>query len=97
MTFEFAMEELLLRRYTRVAIILKVLDELGCTIVHEVDATMMSQHPLVCNKSFDRIVFNFPHAGFVYKDSKNMTLCKSSEYYISYALNNSLRLNFALL
>ncbi|CAK9145048.1 unnamed protein product [Ilex paraguariensis] len=45
---------------------LKKLEDYGCTIVHEVDANTMSQHPLLKVKAFDRIVFNFPHAGLNY-------------------------------
>ncbi|KAL0443234.1 UNVERIFIED_CONTAM: hypothetical protein Slati_2046100 [Sesamum latifolium] len=31
---------------------------------HEVDAHSMCIHPLLTRRQFDRIVFNFPHAGF---------------------------------
>ncbi|KAA3486950.1 methyltransferase small domain protein [Gossypium australe] len=40
------------------------LEELGCTVIHEVDCCTMSQHPKLKSNLFDRIVFNFPHAGF---------------------------------
>ncbi|XVF76978.1 hypothetical protein PTKIN_Ptkin14bG0003100 [Pterospermum kingtungense] len=60
--------EMLLEKYTGALANLKALDDLGCTIVHEVDATTMSQHALLKSDSFDRIVFNFPHAGFLYKE-----------------------------
>lgn len=36
----------------------------GCTLLHEVDVHTMRFHPGLTNKLFDRIVFNFPHAGF---------------------------------
>ncbi|CAJ1971441.1 unnamed protein product [Sphenostylis stenocarpa] len=45
------------------------LTKLGCTVVHEVDAQTMSEHPLLKPMCFDRIVFNFPHAGFVYQEN----------------------------
>ncbi|ESR65942.1 hypothetical protein CICLE_v10010347mg [Citrus x clementina] len=57
-------KELLMAKYSRAASNLKELEESGCTILHEVDAHTMSQHPMLYSKSFDRIVFNFPHAGF---------------------------------
>ncbi|KAF7816020.1 putative S-adenosyl-L-methionine-dependent methyltransferase [Senna tora] len=41
----------------------------GCTIMHEVDAHTMTQHPLLANQHFDRIIFNFPHAGFIRKET----------------------------
>ncbi|KAK9937420.1 hypothetical protein M0R45_014213 [Rubus argutus] len=36
----------------------------GCILLHEVDVHTMRYHPGLINKLFDRIVFNFPHAGF---------------------------------
>ncbi|GFS45187.1 ferredoxin-fold anticodon-binding domain protein [Actinidia rufa] len=44
------------------------LQGLGCTILHEVDAGTMSQDSRLQWKLFDRIVFNFPHAGFDYRE-----------------------------
>ncbi|KAM1032312.1 hypothetical protein ACFX2I_035908 [Malus domestica] len=43
---------------------LKTLKGKGCVVLHEVDVNTMRQHPLLADKLFDRIVFNFPHAGF---------------------------------
>ncbi|XVF76985.1 hypothetical protein PTKIN_Ptkin14bG0003700 [Pterospermum kingtungense] len=57
-----------LLKYSGAMANLKKLEELGCTIVHEVDATTMSQHALLKLYSFDQIVFNFPHAGLIYKE-----------------------------
>jgi len=59
---------ILLGKYLRASTNLKELENLGCTIVHEVDAHTMSEHPLLKTKFFDRIVFNFPHAGFDYHE-----------------------------
>ncbi|KAH1032422.1 hypothetical protein J1N35_044596 [Gossypium stocksii] len=42
------------------------LEELGCTVIHEVDCCTMSQHSKLKSNLFDRIVFNFPHAGFFF-------------------------------
>ncbi|KAK3227821.1 hypothetical protein Dsin_007683 [Dipteronia sinensis] len=55
-------------KYTRATTNLKELEELGCTIFHGVDANTMRQHPELNFKSFDRIVFNFPHAGFIRRE-----------------------------
>jgi 25S rRNA (uracil2634-N3)-methyltransferase len=46
-------------KYSRAATNLRELEELGCTIMHGVDAHTMSKHPLL-NQKFDRIVYNFP-------------------------------------
>lgn len=48
---------------------LRELEGLGCTIVHGVDVHTMLEHPLLENRCFDRIVYNFPHAGFtIYRE-----------------------------
>ncbi|XP_057947734.1 uncharacterized protein At4g26485-like [Malania oleifera] len=44
---------------------LERLESLECTIIHGVDAHTMSLHPALSHLSFHRIVFNFPHAGFL--------------------------------
>ncbi|CAL0322247.1 unnamed protein product [Lupinus luteus] len=41
------------------------LESLGCTLVHKVNVHTIMNHPLLINKEFDRIVFNYPHAGFI--------------------------------
>ncbi|KAM0927107.1 hypothetical protein ACQ4PT_003209 [Festuca glaucescens] len=40
------------------------LKRLGATVLHGVDAKTMKHHPHLEMRQFDRIVFNFPHAGF---------------------------------
>nr|XP_051192266.1 uncharacterized protein LOC127305776 isoform X3 [Lolium perenne] len=40
------------------------LKRLGATVLHGVDAKTMKLHPHLEMRQFDRIVFNFPHAGF---------------------------------
>ncbi|PIN19310.1 hypothetical protein CDL12_08012 [Handroanthus impetiginosus] len=35
-----------------------------CKVVHEVDATAMANHDCLGGMKFDRIIFNFPYAGF---------------------------------
>lgn len=37
---------------------------MGATVVHEVDARKMKDHPLLKWRQFDFFVYNFPHAGF---------------------------------
>ncbi|XP_042518310.1 heavy metal-associated isoprenylated plant protein 41-like [Macadamia integrifolia] len=43
---------------------LEELEKLGCIILHEVDCHTMNRHPFLKTMKFDRIIFNFPHAGF---------------------------------
>ncbi|KAF8031757.1 hypothetical protein BT93_D0849 [Corymbia citriodora subsp. variegata] len=50
--------------YATSAINLEKIEGFGGTVLHEVDAHTMSEHPILRHKSFNRIVYNFPHAGF---------------------------------
>ncbi|XP_042479029.1 uncharacterized protein At4g26485-like [Macadamia integrifolia] len=45
------------------------LEERGCLVLHGVDATKMSQHYFLRTQRFDRIVYNFPHVGFLYREA----------------------------
>ncbi|GAV90401.1 DUF2431 domain-containing protein, partial [Cephalotus follicularis] len=56
------------RKYSRATTNLEALEELGCITIHGVNAHIMSQHPLLNLKLFNRIVFNFPHAGFIHRE-----------------------------
>ncbi|KAI9115525.1 hypothetical protein K1719_013194 [Acacia pycnantha] len=58
----------LTRKYSRALDNLNELENLGCTILHKVDARTMSKHAFLKDKLFDRIVFNFPHAGFLFSE-----------------------------
>nr|DAD37091.1 TPA_asm: hypothetical protein HUJ06_007732 [Nelumbo nucifera] len=43
------------------------LEEMGCVVVlYRIDATKMSHHFFLKTQRFDRIVYNFPHVGFLY-------------------------------
>ncbi|XP_050149617.1 uncharacterized protein At4g26485-like isoform X3 [Malus sylvestris] len=46
----------------------------GCVVLHQVDVDTMSQHPLLAAKLFDRVVFNFPHAGFIGMESQRFQI-----------------------
>ncbi|KAJ4982181.1 hypothetical protein NE237_033018 [Protea cynaroides] len=49
---------------------LENLEELGAVLLHKVDATMMYLHPDLQMRKFDRIIYNFPHAGFYGKEDQ---------------------------
>ncbi|XP_061342203.1 uncharacterized protein At4g26485-like [Gastrolobium bilobum] len=61
-------KESLIRNYSRASTNLNELENLGCTVVHEVDAHIMDTHHLLYLEFFDRIVYNFPHAGFLFPE-----------------------------
>ncbi|XP_043720393.1 uncharacterized protein At4g26485-like [Telopea speciosissima] len=48
----------------------------GCMVLHGVDATKMSGHQFLKGMRFDRIVFNFPHAGFSNKESREVQISR---------------------
>ncbi|XP_020221266.1 uncharacterized protein At4g26485 isoform X1 [Cajanus cajan] len=47
------------------------LEERGCLVLHGVDAKEMSQHFFLKTQRFDRIVYNFPHVGFLYPENSH--------------------------
>ncbi|RZC51025.1 hypothetical protein C5167_019448, partial [Papaver somniferum] len=49
---------------------LESLLKLGATIMHGVDATKMKLYPDLQRRKFDRIIYNFPHAGFHRKENQ---------------------------
>ncbi|XP_010942696.1 heavy metal-associated isoprenylated plant protein 41 [Elaeis guineensis] len=51
-------------KYAKAKTHLESLEKMGATILHGVDATKMKLHTDLKMHKFDRIVFNFPHAGF---------------------------------
>ncbi|XP_031104704.1 uncharacterized protein LOC116009722 isoform X1 [Ipomoea triloba] len=61
-------EEFLTFHYCKAFLHLKELKKRGCKVIHGVDATSMAYHPSLMGSMFDRIIFNFPYAGF-YNDS----------------------------
>ncbi|GMJ10510.1 hypothetical protein HRI_004720200 [Hibiscus trionum] len=56
--------DVLKRKYKNAVSNLENLRKLGATLLHGVDATKMKHHTDLANRKFDRIIFNFPHAGF---------------------------------
>lgn len=63
------------------------LSRLGATIVHEVNVHTMSIHHLLWGKKFDRVVFNFPHAGFCFGMSES-NIVHIQFYYFTGATKN---------
>ncbi|XP_054819069.1 uncharacterized protein At4g26485 [Prosopis cineraria] len=66
--------ELIMNYYSRDLDNLLELEKLGCTILHNVDAHTMNKHPSLGDQLFDRIVFNFPHAGFLYREHDSVQI-----------------------
>ncbi|KAL7084056.1 hypothetical protein ACP275_14G201600 [Erythranthe tilingii] len=50
--------------YANAASNIEELTSRGCVVMHGIDATKMANHPLIGHLNFDRVIFNFPFAGF---------------------------------
>ncbi|XP_071700053.1 heavy metal-associated isoprenylated plant protein 41-like [Rutidosis leptorrhynchoides] len=57
--------DVLIKKYNGAATNLLILHNYGAQLLHRVDATKMQHHPDLQNRKFDRIIYNFPHAGFI--------------------------------
>lgn len=58
------------KKYSRAESNLAKLKNMGATILHGVNAKTMKLHADLKTRKFDRVVFNFPHAGFRGKEDQ---------------------------
>ncbi|PIA27283.1 hypothetical protein AQUCO_08100017v1 [Aquilegia coerulea] len=58
----------------------------GCTILHEVDATVMASHPVLRGLKFDRIIYNFPLVGF-FNESRRAQLKRNRNLVLMFMKN----------
>ncbi|KAL8469601.1 hypothetical protein ACS0TY_032448 [Phlomoides rotata] len=65
-----------------------LLKEKGCSVIHGVGASTMRYHHLLSYKKFDRIVFNFPHAGFLTSEH-NSTQIRCHQHLVRDFLKNA--------
>ncbi|KAL6511869.1 hypothetical protein OROGR_021466 [Orobanche gracilis] len=56
-----------------------LLKEKGCSVMHDVDASTMSNQPLLSHRKFDRVVFNFPHAGFFTSECSSVQIMRHQD------------------
>ncbi|KAF7066054.1 hypothetical protein CFC21_072102 [Triticum aestivum] len=62
------------RKYGNAEANIAELKMLGSTVLHGVDAKLMKLYPSLKMRRFDRIVFNFPHAGFNGKEDNPLVI-----------------------
>ncbi|KAL0853232.1 hypothetical protein Bca101_058384 [Brassica carinata] len=67
------------RKYKKGRSNLDTLKRLGASLLHGVDATKLQLHPHLNCRRFDRIIFNFPHAGFHGKETDSSLIKKHRE------------------
>ncbi|KAM7499040.1 hypothetical protein LguiA_023454 [Lonicera macranthoides] len=69
-------EGFLRRNYKRAMSNIQSLKDRGCVVLHGVDATKMANHLLLGGIIFDRIIYNFPHAGFFHDEPRQAQICR---------------------
>ncbi|XP_023736847.1 heavy metal-associated isoprenylated plant protein 41 [Lactuca sativa] len=66
--------DVLIKKYKRAKRNLEILDSFGAQLLHGVDSTKMKLDAYLRMRKFDRIVYNFPHAGFLGKESDHLVI-----------------------
>ncbi|KAL2564202.1 hypothetical protein AAZV13_19G029300 [Glycine max] len=69
------------------------LEALGCTIVHRVDVHTMLERPHLIDRHFDYIIFNFPHAGFIARESDDYQIQLHKDLVSGFLYNAKYMLN----
>uniref|UniRef100_A0A0D9XEW0 25S rRNA (uridine-N(3))-methyltransferase BMT5-like domain-containing protein n=1 Tax=Leersia perrieri TaxID=77586 RepID=A0A0D9XEW0_9ORYZ len=76
-------------KYTEAELNITILNAMGATILHGVDAKTMKHHFALNMRRFDRIVFNFPHAGFNGKRENDVSLIESHKHLVRGFFDNA--------
>ncbi|KAB1204486.1 hypothetical protein CJ030_MR4G018809 [Morella rubra] len=66
--------DVLIKKYKEAKSNLQNLEKMGAYLLHGVNATRMKFHTDLRMRKFDRIVFNFPHAGFYGKEDNALLI-----------------------
>ncbi|KAK9268513.1 hypothetical protein L1049_000266 [Liquidambar formosana] len=66
--------DVVIRNYNKAKSNLENLEKRGACLLHGVDATKMKHHTDLLTRKFDRIIFNFPHAGFHGKEDSDRVI-----------------------
>ncbi|CAH9083704.1 unnamed protein product [Cuscuta europaea] len=80
--------DFLTTNYCKAFLHLRELKDKGCKVMHGIDATCMIYNPCLMGSTFDRIVFNFPYAGFFKDIPRTSQLC-CHQYLIRLFLHNA--------
>lgn len=66
--------DVLIKMYKKAKSNLEALEKLGASLLFGVDATKMKLHTDLKMRKFDRIIYNFPHAGFHGKEDNRLMI-----------------------
>ncbi|XP_047085254.1 heavy metal-associated isoprenylated plant protein 41-like, partial [Lolium rigidum] len=80
-------------KYSDAASNVQKLERLGATVLHDVDVKEMNVHADLWPRLFDRIVFNFPHAGFNGRED-NADMIKSHQELVRGFFSTACRMLF---
>ncbi|KAM3276041.1 hypothetical protein ACQJBY_044423 [Aegilops geniculata] len=83
--------EALICKYSKAETNVMELERRGATVLHRVNANNRSAHTYLKFRQFDRIVFNFPHAGFKGKE-EDMRMVNSHRKLVKGFFGNARRL-----
>ncbi|XP_028764669.1 heavy metal-associated isoprenylated plant protein 41-like isoform X1 [Neltuma alba] len=75
------------RKYKKATSNLIALTKMRACVLHGVDATQMKFHPYLEMRRFDRIIFNFPHAGFHGKEDNFSMIQKHKDLVRGFFMN----------
>ncbi|KAI9120034.1 hypothetical protein K1719_009003 [Acacia pycnantha] len=81
------------RKYKKAMSNIVALRKLGAEVLRGVDATQMKSHPGLYMGRFDRIIFNFPHAGFHGREDNPSMIEKHKDLIRGFFKNASSMLN----
>lgn len=62
-------QETIANKYSNAVDNVRELEERGCLVFYGVDAMQMSQHFFLRTHKFDRVIYNFPHVGFIFREN----------------------------
>ncbi|KAI3769111.1 hypothetical protein L6452_00210 [Arctium lappa] len=81
--------DVVIKKYNRAKTNLDLLHSLGARLLYDVDARTMKLHTDLHVRKFDRIVYNFPHAGFFGKESNDGVIMMHRNLVCSFLKNAS--------
>ncbi|KAI3510180.1 hypothetical protein L1887_25711 [Cichorium endivia] len=77
----------LIKKYKKAKTNLEILRYFGAQLLHGVNAIKMNNHTGLRMRKFDRIVFNFPHCGVLWKESDEETIMEHKNLVQSFLWN----------
>ncbi|WCJ32554.1 hypothetical protein M5689_013974 [Euphorbia peplus] len=81
--------DILVAKYKKAKVNLEILSMYGACTLHGVDATKMRLHTDLMMQRFDRIIFNFPHAGFDGREDNTRLIEKHKKLVLDFFRNAS--------